>query len=97
MPTRKIKLSAFNAADYLESPEALAAYLSDAFATNDARQISQALGTAARSKGMSAVAKDTRLGRESLYKALSAEGNPSFDTMLKVISALGLKLVAEAA
>ncbi|MDB5973842.1 MAG: hypothetical protein JWR07_602 [Nevskia sp.] len=97
MPTKKIKLSAFDAADHLDSPEALAAYLSDAFATNDPRQINQALGTAARSKGMSAVARETRLGRESLYKALSAEGNPSFDTMLKVISALGLRLTAEAA
>jgi probable addiction module antidote protein len=59
--------------------------------------IAKALGTIARSKGMTQLARETGLGRESLYKALSGEGNPSFATILKVMSALGVKLHAEIA
>jgi probable addiction module antidote protein len=88
-------LKDFDAAEYLDSPEAIAAYLTDALATNDQAQISQALGTAARAAGMSNIAKTAKLGRESLYKALASNGNPSFGTVLKVLSALGVRLTAE--
>ncbi len=91
-----LKTRKFDAAAYLDSEEAIAAYLDDALATGDSAQISQAIGTAARAKGMAVIAKKTKLGRQSLYKALSAEGNPSFDSILKVIDALGLKLEAKA-
>ena len=63
-------------------------------AGNDAAFIAKALGTIARAKGMSQLARDTGMGRESLYKALSGEGNPSFATILKVTHALGLKFHA---
>lgn len=97
MPMKKLKLTPFDAAQYLDSPEAVAAYLSDALSTGDLQQINQALGTVARSKGMSAISRASGLGRESLYKALKEGGNPTFDTVLKVITALGVKLIAEAA
>lgn len=66
-------------------------------AGDDAAFIAAALGDIARARGMTQLARDTGLGRESLYKALSGEGNPSFDTILKVMSALGIKLHAEVA
>jgi probable addiction module antidote protein len=66
-------------------------------AGDDAAFIAKALGTIARAKGMTQLAKETGLGRESLYKALSGEGNPSFATILKVMSALGIKLHVEIA
>ncbi len=77
----------------------MAAYLEACLeeANGDAAFIAKALGDIARAKGMSQVARDTGLSRESLYKALSGERTPSFDTILKVVSALGLKLHAEVA
>ena len=76
----------------------MAAYLEVCFeeANGDAAFIAKALGDIARAKGMSQVARDAGLSRESLYKALSGERTPNFDTILKVISALGLKLQAKA-
>jgi probable addiction module antidote protein len=70
------------------------AYLEAVLEENDPRLITAALGDIARAKGMTQIAKKTGLGRESLYKALSAEGNPEFSTVLKVIAALGLQLHA---
>ncbi len=90
-------LSEFDAAEYLDNPEAIAAYLSDALESNDQAQITQALGTVAKAVGMSSIAKQAKLGRESLYKALGSSGNPSFDTVLRVLNALGVRLVAKAA
>jgi len=74
----------------------MALYLQACFeeAGDDAAYIAKAIGNIARAKGMTQLAKDTGLGRESLYKALSGEGNPSFATILKVTHALGLKLRA---
>ena len=77
---------------YVETPEAAAAYLDEALATNDAAFIADALGVLARAKGMTEVAEAAGLGRQSLYKALAADGNPRFETVLKVVSALGLRL-----
>lgn len=88
----------YDVAEHLRSPEEMAAYLEASFeeANGDASFIAKALGDIARAKGMSKVARDSGLSRESLYKALSGERNPGFDTILKVIEALGLKLHAEA-
>ncbi len=88
----------YDVAEHLRTPEEMAAYLEASLeeANGDAAFIAKALGDIARAKGMSQVARDAGLSRESLYKALSGERNPNFDTILKVINALGLKLHAEA-
>jgi probable addiction module antidote protein len=94
----KTKTSPYDVAEHLRTPEEMAAYL-DAWldeAPDDAAGIARALGDIARAKGMTQVAKDAGLSRESLYRALSADGNPSFATVLKVARALGVKLHAEA-
>ena len=82
------KTRIFDAANYLDSREAIAAYLSEAFST-------EALGTVARARGIAAIAKETGLSRENLYKALSPEGNPEFGTVMKVLDSLGVQLSAE--
>jgi probable addiction module antidote protein len=93
---KKIKLSKWDSAAYLKSDEDMVLYLEACLeeAGDDAAFIAKALGTIARAKGMTQLANETGLGRESLYKALSGEGNPSFATILKVMSALGIKLHA---
>ena len=95
----KTKTLPYDVADQLRTPNEMAAYL-DAWlaeAPDDATGIARALGDIARAKGMSQVARDSGLSRESLYKALSETGNPSFATVLKVAKALGLRLHAQAA
>lgn len=97
--TRKVKTSAYDVAEHLRTPEEMAAYL-DAWldeAPEDISGIARALGDIARAKGMSQVAKDAGLSRESLYRALSEDGNPSFATVVKVARALGLRLHAQPA
>jgi probable addiction module antidote protein len=97
--SNKTKVTSYDVAEHLRTPKEMAAYL-DAWleeAPEDAKGISRALGDIARAKGMSQVAKDAGLSRESLYRALSAEGNPSFATVLKVARALGVRLHAQAA
>ena len=84
-------------ADHLVSSEDQAAYLEAALEDGDPKVIAAALGDIARAKGMTQIARDAGLGRESLYKALSAGGNPEFGTILKVITALGLQLHASPA
>jgi probable addiction module antidote protein len=99
LPSRSVRTRAYNVAEHLRTPQDRAAYL-DAWlddAPEDAAGIARALGDIARAKGMSAVAKDAGLSRESLYKALSADGNPSLATVLKVAKAVGVRLHAEAA
>jgi probable addiction module antidote protein len=90
-----IKTRPFDAANYLASDEDVAQYLSLAIADGDPALLGAALGDIARARGMSQLAKDTGLSRESLYKSLSGERAPSSDTLLKVVKALGftLKLV----
>jgi probable addiction module antidote protein len=93
------KTVSYDVAGQLRTPEEMAAYL-DAWleeAPDDAAGIARALGDIARAKGMSQVARDTGLSRESLYKALSETGNPSFATVLRVARALGVKFHASAA
>ncbi len=89
----------YDVAEHLRSPEEMAVYLEACIeeADGDAAFIAKALGNIARAKGMSQVARDAGVSRESLYKALSGERTPSFDTILKVVAALGLKLHAEPA
>jgi len=94
----KIKTSRYDVAEHLRTPKEMAAYLEAclAEADGDAYVIAKALGDIARAKGMTQVARDSGLSRESLYKALSGERIPTFDTILKVVSALGLSLHAQA-
>ncbi len=95
----KVKIAPFDVADHLRTPEDMAAYL-DAWleeSPDDTAGMARALGTLARAKGMSQVAKDAGLSRESLYRALSEDGNPGFATVLKVVRALGLRLRVQTA
>lgn len=89
-----LKTTQWDSADYLRTEEARAAYLAAALeeAPDDAAFFTNALGTVARSRNMSQLARDTGLTREGLYKALSADGNPSFGTVLAVMNALGVQL-----
>lgn len=90
------KLSKWDSAQYLKSEEDMLAYFEACLeeAGDDAAFIAKTLGNIAKARGMTQLARDTGLGRESLYKALSGEGNPSFATILKVTRALGLQLRA---
>ena len=95
----KTKTTRYDVAEHLRTPKEMAAYLEACIeeANGDAAFIAKALGDIARAKGMTKVARDAGLSRESLYKALSGERSPEFDTVLKVVDALGLKLHAEPA
>jgi probable addiction module antidote protein len=95
----KTKTTRYDVAEHLRSPAEMAAYFEACLdeADGDSAFIAKALGDIARAKGMAQVARDAGLSRESLYRALSGERNPSFDTILKVIAALGLKLHAQPA
>ena len=86
----------YDVAEHLRTPEEMAAYLEACFeeADGDAALIAKALGDIARAKGMTQVARDAGVSRESLYKALSGDRSPDFNTILKVVGALGLKLHA---
>lgn len=95
--SKSIKLRKWDSAEHLKTEEDMALYLQTCLeeSGDDAAFIASALGNIARARGVSQLARDTGLGRESLYKALSGEGNPSFATILKVVNALGLKLSAQ--
>jgi probable addiction module antidote protein len=94
---KKTTTTRYDVAEHLRSPKEMAAYLEACIeeANGDAAFIAKALGDIARAKGMAQVARDAGLSRESLYKALSGERSPGFDTILKVLSALKIKLHAE--
>jgi len=91
----KEKLVPFDMAALLDSDEAISEYLSQVLADGDTDEIIRALGHIARARGMSQIAVDTGLGRESLYKALTPGAKPRFETVLKVIRALGIDLLAQ--
>ena len=94
----KTPTTRYDIAEHLRTPEEMAAYFEACLeeADGDAAFIAKALGDIARAKGMSQISRDTGLSRESLYKALSGDRSPGFDTILKVMGALGLKLHVEA-
>lgn len=93
----KIKLKKWDVIDYLKSDKEMALYLEACLEEGDPALVIAALGDIARARGMAQLARDTGISREGLYKALSADGNPEFATVMKVIKALGLKLTAETA
>jgi probable addiction module antidote protein len=88
------KTTRFDAADYLDSEERQVAYITAALETGDADFVRDALGIVARARGMSEIAKNAGLNRESLYKALGETGNPEFATVMRIVRALGLTLSA---
>ncbi|MEI6469534.1 MAG: addiction module antidote protein [Betaproteobacteria bacterium] len=90
------KLKTFDLSRHLDSEQAMAEYLSQVLADGDNDELIRALGHIAKAKGMAAVAKESGLGRESLYKALSEGSQPRFETITKVINALGLKMSVHA-
>lgn len=90
----KTVTTAWDPAEHLETEADMAAYLEAALEESDPALVAAALGDIARAKGMTRVAREAGLGRESLYKALSPDGNPEFATIMKVVSALGLRLHA---
>jgi probable addiction module antidote protein len=92
MPRPKPKTRTWDAAEYLKTDEDIAAYLDATLEEEDPALLAAALGDVARAKGMTDIARETGLGRESLYKALSLSGNPEFATVQKVVRSLGLKL-----
>lgn len=87
-----INISSWDASEYLESEDDIAAYLNAALEDGNPAILQAALGDVAKARGMSAIARQAGLGRESLYKSLSKEGNPSWATVTKVLNALGLQL-----
>jgi probable addiction module antidote protein len=93
---RKQATRTYDAAQYLTTAKEMAAYLEAALGEGDPALVAKALGAIAKARGMTQIAKDSGLGRESLYKALSPDGNPEFGTILKVMKALGIRLHAKA-
>ncbi|QSR15604.1 addiction module antidote protein [Novosphingobium sp. KA1] len=92
-----IELTRFDAAEYLSEPEDQAELLADALETGDAHIVAKAIGIVARAHGMTELAKETGIKRQQLYRTLGPDGNPTLETMLKVLPALGLKIRFEAA
>jgi probable addiction module antidote protein len=88
-------LATYDPADYLKSEQAIAAFLNDFLEEGDSAMIAEALGIAARARGMTEVANSSGIARESLYKALRADSQPRLDTILKVMKAFGIRLVAQ--
>ncbi|TXL80401.1 putative addiction module antidote protein [Vineibacter terrae] len=93
----KIKTTPFDPAEHLKTPGEMAVFLSEALETGDTAVIAAALGVVARARGMREIAEKSGLSRESLYKALRQDGNPELATTIKVVQALGMKLMAKAA
>ena len=89
------KTTTFDAAEYLDTPEVIAEYLKEAFATGNQQFIAHSFGVVAKAKGMTALAKDTGLSREQLYKSFSEQGNPTLKTMLAVMHSFGVELSAK--
>jgi probable addiction module antidote protein len=97
MKRKKIKTRPWDVVEHLETEEDITAYLEAVLDDGDPALVSAALGDIARARGMTEIAREAGLGRESLYKALSPEGNPEFATVMKVLRALGLSLHVKAA
>ena len=91
-----MELKKFDVIDFLDSDEALVEYLNAALAENDPKYFAKALGNVARTKGMSSISEVSGVGRQSLYRALSEEGNPRIDTLFKILEALNIRLAITA-
>jgi|SRR3954469_205467 probable addiction module antidote protein len=91
-----IETTRWDAAEHLDTPQAIAAYVDAALEEGDPKLVAAALGDAARARGMAALARQTGLSRESLYRARSSDGNPELATVLKVLAAFGVRLEARA-
>lgn len=89
------KAKPFDPAEYLDSPETIAAYLTEALESGDQALVAKAIGTVARSHGMAAIAEKAGLSRENLYRALGGDAKPEFGTVIKVLHAMGISLVAQ--
>lgn len=89
------KTRPYDSAEYLDGPEALADYLTEALETNDAAFIAQAIGTAARARGMTEIAREAGVSRENLYRSLNGQTKPEFETIVRVLAALGVRLAAK--
>jgi probable addiction module antidote protein len=90
-----VKLLPYDSAEMLETEEDILTYLEFAMEGNDPKHIANALGVVARSKGMTEIARKTGLGRQALYSALSMDGNPTLETLMSVLSVLGLALTVQ--
>ncbi len=90
------KLTTFDVSQYLDSKEMIAEYLTQVLQDGEMNELLEAIGNIAKAKGMSQIAKDTGLGRESLYKTFSADSKPRFETIMKVLDSFGVKLQASA-
>ena len=91
-----LNITKWDAAEYLDDDETIAAYLADAMESGDQRVMVHALNTVARARGMTQIAKDAGIGRQALYKSLGENGNPTLATLLGVFKSLGLNLSARA-
>jgi probable addiction module antidote protein len=89
------KTRPYDSAEHLDGPETIAAYLSEALETGDPSFVAHAIGIAARARGMSDIARDAGVSRENLYRALSGDTKPEFDTIMRVLDALGVQLSAK--
>ena len=90
-----ITISKWDAAEHLDSDEAIAAYLSDVMESGNQQNIVQAINTVARARGMTEIAKDAGIARQALYKSFGDNGNPTLSTMLGVLKSLGLSLAVK--
>lgn len=90
--TMALELSRFDAAEHLDTEEAQTEFLNDALESGDAAYISHAIGVVARAKGMADIAEKTGIKRQQLYRALDKNGNPTLETLMKVLDAMGIKL-----
>lgn len=89
------KTRPYDSAEFLDTPELVAEYLTEALETNDSSFIAQAIGTAARARGMTEISKEAGVSRENLYRSLNGETKPEFDTVMRVLGALGVQLTAK--
>jgi probable addiction module antidote protein len=90
-----LKVIPFDPAEHLETEDDILCYLEAAMEGNDPKHIASALGDVARSRGMSQIARDAKVGRQALYNALSENGNPTLETLVGVLNALGLQLTVQ--
>ena len=93
-PKKKLKLTTFDLAEHLDSPQMIAEYLTQVLDDGDPEELLRALGHIAKARGMAQIAADAGLGRESLYKTLAPGAHPRYDTIIKITRALGVKLAA---